>query len=138
MTGLVMTGPRVFTSRVTTYDRASELPCLNIIITEETFDRGEESGQMGDEQQIRRITIDIEGRVAADGANIIDDDLDELALQVENRFNTDWTLTNRLWDNEYTGTTLGFDDEAESETGLVVISYAGAYMIAADNPEIII
>lgn len=137
LTGLATTGANVFTSRVTDYDREHELPALNIMINEEDHDRGEEAAEMGSVEW-RQIEIVIEGRIAAAGTDNIDDDLDQLALEVELAIAGDADLGGLLFDFEYAGTSLELDDEAETVTGLITISYAASYRIDASDPETII
>ena len=137
LTGLTTTGANVFTSRVTDYDRENELPALNIMINEEDHDRAEEAAQMGSIEW-RQIEITIEGRIAAAGTDNIDDDLDQLALEVELAIAGDADLGGLLFNNEYAGTSLELDDEAETVTGLITISYAASYRIDASDPETII
>lgn len=138
LTGLPLTGTNVFTSRVTDYNRATELPAINIVINEEEFDRADDSASIGHNSQIRDIVIEIQCRAAAVGIDNIDDDLDALALAVEIAVAGDNNLSGLLFYNSYTGTTLEIEDEAETATGLVTVSYGAQYVVDASDPETVV
>jgi hypothetical protein len=130
LTGLTTTGDRVFAGRVTPIGQ-NEVPGLRLFVDEESIDAGTIHGPAVLE---RGLTIRVECCAAlADG---LDDELDQMALEVEEAIAADTTLGGIL-NGAIVPTSIDIDRSGEGATpiGQLTITFAAAYEVANDDVE---
>lgn len=124
VTGLALTGARVFQSRM----RAQEdLPCLLVTTNEERVDRP-------DIGELEERDVEIEFLGVAKAAADVDDTLDSIAEQVETALGANHTLGGRVKRMQLTALRPEFDDELEQPVGLMRITYRATYYTNAGVP----
>jgi hypothetical protein len=124
VTGLLLTGSRVFQSRM----RAQEtLPCLLVTTNSEQVDRAD----LGEIEE-RDIEIEIVGLAKA--ASNVDDTLDTIAEQVETAIGPHNTLGGLVKRMHLTALRPEFDDELEQPVGLIRMTYRATYYTSAGVP----
>lgn len=133
LTGLTTTGARVYPSRV--YPSGDiHLPGLSIYTQEESLD--EDTEVMGT-KQFRNLEVVVEARVKlASGA---DDQLDDIAAEVEAALFADETLGVGVKDLDYGGTTIELEGEDTSKVvGVATMTFVAFYRIDVTDPTSII
>jgi hypothetical protein len=124
VTGLASTGARVFQSRM----RAQEdLPCLQVATNGEEISREDL-----DALEERDLEVEIIG--VAKAAGDVDDDLDDIAAEVETAIGANNTLGGRVKRMHLTGIRIEFDDELEQPVGLIRLTYRCTYFTNAGVP----
>jgi hypothetical protein len=124
VTGLALTGARVFQSRMRAQD---ELPCLLVTTNSEDVSRED----LGDMEQ-RDIEIEFLG--VAKAASNVDDTLDTIAEQVETALGANNTLGGNVKRMQLTALRPEFDDELEQPVGLMRMTYRATYYTNAGVP----
>ncbi len=124
VTGLASTGARVFQSRMHAQDA---LPCLLVTTNGEEVSRED----LGDLEE-RELDVEVVG--VAKAAADVDDDLDDIAAEVETAIGANNTLGGRVKRMHLTGIRIEFDDELEQPVGLVRITYRCTYYTNAGVP----
>lgn len=128
--GLATTADRVFKSRVTPFQR-QELPALSVAVEEEEISLGTVTTAV---QISRRVTARITGHAGlADG---VDDELDQIALEVEQKIATDDTLGGLI--NEpllLTGIEAERSGEGDVPVGRITLTYATTYETTTAAPD---
>lgn len=108
-------------SRILKYD---SLPAVNVYTTDESA----EPGSMGGIND-RTVNVVIEARVSG---SAIDDSLDSLAVEIE-----EGIAAVSIVCTVYQSTEIEFDAEADKPYGIMRITYAVSYMVAASDVETI-
>ena len=119
LTGLASTGTRVHQSRMRPQSAAG-LPCL--LVT--TNDEDVSPGTIGNIYE-RSLTVVVRG--FAMGSATLDDDLDQIALEVETALAA---YTNAVLDK----LEVDFDDELEKPVGSIAMTYQVSYYTADKSP----
>ena len=123
VTGLASTGARVHQSRMRPQGAAG-LPCL--LVT--TNDEDVSPGTIGNLYE-RSLTVVVRG--FAVGSTTLDDDMDQIALEVETALAA---YTNAVLDK----LEVDFDDELEKPVGSIAMTYKVSYYTAANSPGTLI
>jgi hypothetical protein len=124
VTGLALTGARVFQSRMRAQDA---LPCLLVTTNSEVVDRSD----LGDTEE-RDLEIEFLG--VAKAAADVDDVLDTIAEQVEIAIGANNTLGGRVKRMQLISLRPEFDDELEQPVGLMRMTYRSTYYTNAGVP----
>ena len=132
LNGLTETGSNVAASRIYSVTEAS-LPHLSIYTLEEELDA--DRGMMGD-KEYRNLEIIIEARAKLTAA--LDDQLDQIALEVELAITADDTLGIGVKSTELQRTEIELDKDSDQPTGLMRMIWNVAYRIDRTNPELLI
>lgn len=100
----------------------SELPAILITTNLESA--------VPESQSARRYirTLELVVEIRAESADNIDDDLDDLAAEVEALVNADKSLLGTVLTCLQTNTEMRFDDEAENKTGAALITFECKYL----------
>lgn len=115
-------GDRVYTTRMWPYRRA-QLPALAVYSLEEPVDP--ESRATSPRRLTRNLQLAVEGAVEATEG--VDDDLDDLALEVERAMHADDTLGGLAGDVLLSSTELAVLEEGAKPVGLVRLVYEVTY-----------
>lgn len=121
LSGNTAAGTNVYANRETRLWQ-SELPAILVY----TRDESAESRDLSGRQSIRTLDLVIE--IKAEANDTIDDDLDDLATEVEDIISADRSLTGTAIAAVYKGTTLALDSDSEIEKGVATITYETKYI----------
>lgn len=133
LANLPTTGPRVYKTRI--YPSGDEhLPGISIYTASESM---VESGRDAAFREWRRLTITIEGRVKPPEGTDPDDQLDDIAAEVESALMSEHTLGNRLKGLRLQNTSTAFDDSLERPVGLVLLTWEAKYCVDARDPSVL-
>lgn len=131
--GATVAGPRVFPSRVLPL-RQLQLPSLAVYTTEEAVTA--DSLQTAPRELTRGLTLVIEGWVRAGAVTdpdveYVDDQLDDLADQVEQIMHADPYLGDTVGESILASTETEIVEEGERTMGLLVMTYNVTYRTLA-------
>lgn len=130
--GNTSVGDNVFGSRVQPISNP-ELPALLVYTKQENVT--EQSISYPRTQQ-RRLSLTVEGYVKTQDK--IDDEIDKIALEVEQLIAVDPSLGNLVKDTVLDTTqTVVSNNEAENPIAVIVLNYAIAYTVKENSPNII-
>lgn len=133
VTGLAVTGSNVFPSRVYPHD---VVPSLSVYTLTDTVDADQSVlGAVG-YKQVRELELVIEARSKLT-ANV-DNQLDDIAADVEIAMQSDVTLGGLCEWLELTDTAIELEAESENPAGLARLTYSVIYRVAANNPQLAI
>lgn len=114
-------GENVYTNRETT-TWESELPAILIYSDDENATNRDITGR----QKIRTYNVRIEIKAEAEAS--VDDDLDDLAQEIETILNADRSLSGTAMDSNYTSTSISISSEGDKEIGTVLLNYEIKYI----------
>ena len=126
LTNLVTTETRVFTNRVRAMKK-NDLPGLIIYTVEEDSEPGAVGGQLN-----RTLDLAVEAYVKT--SEIIDDDLDIIAAEVETAIAGDPTLGGLALDTLISSTEYFLEGEGEKKTGIGRMTFQVGYRTAETDP----
>jgi len=112
--------------------RMSELPALAVYTLEESVD--DDSVLSAPRELTRRVSLVIEGLVAQAAGTSVDDDLDALALQVEEAMHADPYLGGTAGESVLSGTELDVVEESDRLLGWCALTYDVTYRTFAPRP----
>lgn len=127
LTGLTTTGSRVFRSRVYSVE-ASTLPCLLVYTPSEIVDL--ETGTLDAPQRL--LNVNVHGIVKA--TEDLDDDLDQIAKEVETAMRTDITLGGLSHGLDYSGYDTDLTSEGDQPHGTITLTYIIKYRTPFGDP----
>lgn len=132
LTGLATTGANVSKNRVYPYTEG-RLPALSIRSGDEVH--WEEGDAIGDSEEWRLLTLHVEVRALA-GADV-DDELDQIAVEIENALSGDSKLGGLLKRSiEYEGADEpSLEDGGKLPIGLMGLHYTAYYVVDFGDPE---
>jgi hypothetical protein len=122
-------GATVYETRVVPH-RVSEVPALAVYTLEESV--SSDSVSVSPRELRRELSLVIEGWVAAGGATNVDDDMDELALEVETAMYADPFFGGVASESLLDTTSLEVIEEGDRLMGWIVMTYAFTYF--TDDP----
>jgi hypothetical protein len=129
LTGLATTGTRVYKTRVYPL-AAGKLPGLCIYTQSET---SENSTLTRPRTKRRELDVVIEGYALKNSA--LDDELDKIAVEVEEALNIDVTRANKAKDTELISTEIDQAGEGETQAGIVRMTFRVVYFTLENNAK---
>lgn len=87
--------------------------------------------------QTRELTLMIDIRIKGD-SGVTEDEVDDIAAEVEVAVQNDDTLTGTVMTVDYVGSSTRFNGESEKLVGMLSIEYSAIYRVNKTNPEVII
>lgn len=126
VTGLALTGARVYTARVYPAQEA-ELPHLEVNTVDETADVISMSMDIE-----RRVVIEITARARATSA--LASSLDTIAEQVETALGGAVTVSGKYVPLYYQGASIDFSGDADQPLGVATLRYQATLYTAANAP----
>ena len=115
-------GANVYSGRTTPLWQA-ELPAILIYTREEPSERLDRGG----EKLLRNCQVAIEARVRLPADSSLDDTLDDLAQEIEDKIEADETLGGLALHSTLLNTEIDVTAEGERELGAIRLTYAMAY-----------
>ena len=82
---------------------------------------------------MRELTLIVEGYAAS--TTVLDDTLDQIALEVEKALAADITLNNLAKTTKLQSVDAEYSDEGEKPVGIIRLTYAIEYAALENNPE---
>ena len=119
---------RVYTSRVYPLTEAN-LPAITVYTGSENSSRL----NMGVGDLNRSLTVDVDLYVRATGT--FDDDVDAIAVQVEEAIASDFTVNGLAKEAVLTGTDIQFSGDAEQPVGVAKLTFTVRYVTALTDVE---
>lgn len=132
LTGLSLTGPRVFQSRAYPV-QDGELPCLLVSTEEESV---EYLSMSFPRRQSRRITLSV--KVLAKSVIDVDDVLDAICLEAESVLLADPFLSGLAKDTQLRSTVTGFSSEGERPVGVAQMRFEVVIHTRENAPDVAI
>tara|TARA_R110001632_G_scaffold9645_2_gene36793 strand:- start:3167 stop:3610 length:444 start_codon:yes stop_codon:yes gene_type:complete len=129
LTGLATTGSKIYASRVYPLTTAN-LPGLCVYTREESV---EVTTINSPRTLIRELALIVEGYAAS--TTVLDDTLDQIALEVEKALAADITLNNLAKTIKLQSVDAEYSDEGEQPVGIIRLTYAVEYAALENNPE---
>lgn len=126
VTGLAITGSRVYTARVYPA-QDSELPHLEVNTVDESA-----SDVLLDGSIERQVTLEITARARATAA--LANTLDAIAEQVETTLGASINVNGKDVDLAYTGASIQFSGDADQPIGTASLTYRATLYTAANAP----
>jgi hypothetical protein len=126
--GVTLVGGRVYRSRVYPLD-ASKLPAITVLTGSETSNLM----VMGSKTLDRTVSIFVDCYVSV--KDTFDDDVDAIAVQVEEAIAGDFTVNGLAKTVILQSTEIDFSGEAETPIGVARLTYDVRYVTAIDNVE---
>lgn len=126
VTGLALTGSRVYTARVYPA-QDSELPHLEVNTVDESA-----SDVLLDGSIERQVTLEITARARATAA--LANTLDAIAEQVETTLGASINVNGKDVDLAYTGASIQFSGDADQPIGTASLTYRATLYTAANAP----
>jgi hypothetical protein len=119
---------RVFETRVVPW-RTVELPAISVYTLDETSAHNNTAPR----ELTRELTLEIVAAVRA--TTDVDDQLDDLALQIERAMHRDWTLGNVVADSVLASTEIGVESSGDKPIGMVRLNYTITYRTNVPEDE---
>lgn len=127
-TGVTLVSSRVYTTRVYPLTDAN-LPAITVYTGSEVSSRL----NMGLNDLNRSLTVDVDIYVRA--TSTFDDDVDAIAVQVEEAIAGDFTVNGLAKEAVLTGTDIQFSGDAEQPIGIAKLTYSVRYITALNDVE---
>jgi len=127
-TNVSLVKKRVYTTRVHPLND-THLPAISVYTGSESSDRL----NAGVTDLFRELTLDIDIYVRE--TSKFDDDVDAIAVQVEEALANDFTLNGLAKFNVLTSTEIQFDGEADQILGIAKLTYSIRYVTAINDVE---
>ena len=127
-TGATLVSSRVYTTRVYPLTEAN-LPAITVYTGSEVSSRL----NMGLNDLNRSLTVDVDIYVRA--TSTFDDDVDAIAVQVEEAIAGDFTVNGLAKEAVLTGTDIQFSGDAEQPVGIAKLTYSVRYITALNDVE---
>lgn len=116
---------RVYNSRVFP---VRELPCIAVYTLRESSTLATLRRRT---TRVVQVVIDVH----AQATERVDDDLDNLATEIEKRLEADWQLSGLAINSAIDSTVIGLSGEAQKATGLARLTYDYEYSVPAGVPD---
>jgi len=133
VTGLTTTGANVFVLRDGPYD-ADRLPNISVHPADAAEYLDGEQGHTYDGIEIRVCSVDTVVRMQGE-SDELDDDLDAASVEVEEAIKGDATLAAMTTGITLESTEHEYDDDSEKPVGMIRLTWAIRYAVAASDPE---
>ena len=127
-TGATLVSSRVYTTRVYPLTDAN-LPAITVYTGSEISNRL----NMGLNDLNRSLTVDVDIYVRA--TSTFDDDVDAIAVQIEEAIAGDFTVNGLAKEAVLTGTEIQFSGDAEQPVGVAKLTYSVRYVTALNDVE---
>ncbi len=127
-TGATLVSSRVYTTRVYPLTDAN-LPAITVYTGSEVSNRL----NMGLNDLNRSLTVDVDIYVRA--TSTFDDDVDAIAVQIEEAIAGDFTVNGLAKEAVLTGTEIQFSGDAEQPIGVAKLTYSVRYVTALNDVE---
>lgn len=127
-TGATLVSSRVYTTRVYPLTDAN-LPAITVYTGSEVSNRL----NMGLNDLNRSLTVDVDIYVRA--TSTFDDDVDAIAVQIEEAIAGDFTVNGLAKEAVLTGTEIQFSGDAEQPVGVAKLTYSVRYVTALNDVE---
>jgi hypothetical protein len=127
-TGATLVSSRVYTTRVYPLTDAN-LPAITVYTGSEVSNRL----NMGLNDLNRSLTVDVDVYVRA--TSTFDDDVDAIAVQIEEAIAGDFTVNGLAKEAVLTGTEIQFSGDAEQPIGVAKLTYSVRYVTALNDVE---
>jgi len=127
-TGATLVSSRVYTTRVYPLTDAN-LPAITVYTGSEVSSRL----NMGLNDLNRSLTVDVDIYVRA--TSTFDDDVDAIAVQIEEAIAGDFTVNGLAKEAVLTGTEIQFSGDAEQPIGVAKLTYSVRYVTALNDVE---
>ena len=127
-TGATLVSSRVYTTRVYPLTDAN-LPAITLYTGSEVSNRL----NMGLNDLNRSLTVDVDVYVRA--TSTFDDDVDAIAVQIEEAIAGDFTVNGLAKEAVLTGTEIQFSGDAEQPIGVAKLTYSVRYVTALNDVE---
>ncbi len=127
-TGATLVSSRVYTTRVYPLTDAN-LPAITLYTGSEVSNRL----NMGLNDLNRSLTVDVDIYVRA--TSTFDDDVDAIAVQIEEAIAGDFTVNGLAKEAVLTGTEIQFSGDAEQPIGVAKLTYSVRYVTALNDVE---
>jgi hypothetical protein len=127
-TGATLVSSRVYTTRVYPLTDAN-LPAITVYTGSEVSSRL----NMGLNDLNRILTVDVDIYVRA--TSTFDDDVDAIAVQVEEAIAGDFTVNGLAKEAVLAGTDIQFSGDAEQPIGIAKLTYSVRYITALNDVE---
>lgn len=127
-TGATLVSSRVYTTRVYPLTEAN-LPAITVYTGSEVSSRL----NMGLNDLNRSLTVDVDIYVRA--TSTFDDDVDAIAVQIEEAIAGDFTVNGLAKEAVLTGTDIQFSGDAEQPIGVAKLTYSVRYVTALNDVE---
>jgi len=127
-TGATLVSSRVYTTRVYPLTDAN-LPAITVYTGSEVSSRL----NMGLNDLNRSLTVDVDIYVRA--TSTFDDDVDAIAVQIEEAIAGDFTVNGLAKEAVLTGTEIQFSGDAEQPVGVAKLTYSVRYVTALNDVE---
>ncbi len=127
-TGATLVSSRVYTTRVYPLTDAN-LPAITVYTGSEVSNRL----NMGLNDLNRSLTVDVDIYVRA--TSTFDDDVDAIAVQIEEAIAGDFTVDGLAKEAVLTGTEIQFSGDAEQPIGVAKLTYSVRYVTALNDVE---
>lgn len=131
LTGLPLTGPRVFPSRRHPVD-ASRMPCILVYALDEQIGVGAQGGSSRRLERMLRLTVEI----LAQASESVEDTLDDIAVSVEEALAEDLSLEGLSKDLFPISTEIAFSAQSELSLGGCRIIYQVPYHTRQNAPDV--
>ncbi len=128
--GLPVTGSRVYRSRSTAMEEAN-LPGIRLATREEESENLTLITPALQENKVR-VIVECCGKTSDD----LDDLLDQMAKEVENRISLNQTLGGMTRYIQLQSTEIGLRNEAEKPIGVCSLVYEALYLASEDAPDV--
>jgi hypothetical protein len=129
LTGLTTTGANVFKGRYYQLQNA-KLPALLIYTSSEAAEINVMGSSRGSD---RLISVTVEGYAKSSG--VVEDTLDQIAVEVEEAIAADVTFSGIAKDTTYTGFELDASADPEQTVAAMRITFVTRYRVAEDDVE---
>ncbi len=116
LSGQTDAGTNVYANRQTSLWE-TELPAILVYTKQETAESRDNSGS----QYIRTLHLLVE--IKAEATSLVDDALDEIALDVEGLFAANRSLNGTALSSELKSTDITLDSGSEKQTGVAILTY---------------
>lgn len=126
--GVTLVSSRVYASRVYPLTEAN-LPAVTVYAGSEASDLR----TMGAKTLSRELSLNVDAYVRV--TDTFDDDIDALAVQIEETIAADYTLNGLVKDAVLVSTEIEFDGEAERPIGVARLTYAIRYVTTIGDAE---
>jgi len=127
-TGATLVSSRVYTTRIYPLTDAN-LPAITVYTGSEVSSRL----NMGLNDLNRSLTVDVDVYVRA--TSTFDDDVDAIAVQIEEAIAGDFTVNGLAKEAVLTGTEIQFSGDAEQPIGVAKLTYSVRYVTALNDVE---
>lgn len=122
LTGATDAGSRVHETRMLPFKKA-ELPAISVYALSETIDSDSRTVSPREYRRDLTLAIDVVARAADD----CDDDLDDIATQIEDAMHVDATLGGVCSDAFLMSTEIGISTETDQHVGVLTLTYSVEY-----------